>query len=243
MIPAMGERTWLVPRAQRVRELRRLLALGFTASQAARQMGISLSYVRALRSDPSGKKDRDRKRSYGGTCERCGRTTDGSNGRSKAPQLCISCSRIRQGEEAHWTQELILHRIREWHRLFGRPPLSTEWLLRTSGYVSDNLDEEGFVYWPNTGTVLNLFGTWANAIEAAGFPRPPRAYVRPHGWWTRERCLEAVREWELQHNELPSSSEWHKKDATGGRPSTSTCAMVFGSWKSMLAEYGKVPVA
>ncbi len=80
-------------RAERVRQVELLDPRGtMTGEEIATSLGISRSYARALRNDPSGRKDRARKQSYGGNCIRCGKRTDGSNGRSAEPRFCLACS-------------------------------------------------------------------------------------------------------------------------------------------------------
>lgn len=81
-----------LPRAERAAEALALRAQGLTHQQIADRMGISRTYAQELCSDPEGEKVRARKASYRGTCEGCGGPTDGSNGRAKAPKLCLKCS-------------------------------------------------------------------------------------------------------------------------------------------------------
>lgn len=64
-----------------------------------------------------------------------------------------------------WTQQEILQAIRDFNAEHGRPPKSTEWQV-----PGDH---------PNTRTVSRQFGSWKNAIEAAGFARSNRG--RPSG--------------------------------------------------------------
>lgn len=81
-----------VPRADRVADVAALRAQGLTHQRIADRLGISRSYVRDLIYDPTGAKGLARKASYAGVCERCGGPTSGSNGRAKAPRLCITCT-------------------------------------------------------------------------------------------------------------------------------------------------------
>jgi len=60
-----------------------------------------------------------------------------------------------------WSDEEILDSIREWAAQHeGRPPGFNHW-RSTKGV------------WPNSWTVRTRFGSWAEAVERAGFPRPP----------------------------------------------------------------------
>ena len=50
---------------------------GLTIPAIAREMGISTSYASGLLSDPTGEKDRARKRKYLNRCKTCGELTYG----------------------------------------------------------------------------------------------------------------------------------------------------------------------
>jgi len=43
---------------------------------------------------------------YGGTCEKCGARTDGSNGRAKVPKICLRCHRQRHAERNSLIEEM-----------------------------------------------------------------------------------------------------------------------------------------
>lgn len=88
--PDVGTRTTRAERAQQALILREQ---GMTYKQIAATLGISYSYTHGLITDPLGDKERDRKTAYGRPCLVCGRLTDGSNGRNKAPLLCTTCYR------------------------------------------------------------------------------------------------------------------------------------------------------
>lgn len=86
-------------RAERAAEVARLLADGLNGIQIAERLGISRSYAYGLIGDPDGSADKERKASYGRPCiEGCGRTTDGSNGRTGAPLRCIECQQHKNDE-------------------------------------------------------------------------------------------------------------------------------------------------
>jgi hypothetical protein len=121
--------------------------------------------------DPCGRKwcsEECRKRTkYGGTCEKCGATTNGSNGPGTAAKVCIRCV----GENRRqWTKEAIIKAMLDWNLNHGEQPRSTQWQRATPGVH------------PATSTVGNVFGTWNAGIEAAGLtpmkggpPAPPPA--------------------------------------------------------------------
>lgn len=77
-----------------------------------------------------------------------------------------------------WTPDEIVERIRAWADRFGEPPTSLNWgpsMARAHGRP-----EEADVFvdeapaWPTQAQVKTAFGSWAAAIEAAGFDRPTR---------------------------------------------------------------------
>lgn len=66
-----------------------------------------------------------------------------------------------------WTRETIIEAIQRWAHEHGAPPASTDWFKRVDDY-------------PSTSMVKRLFdGSWADAVEAAGFPRPHRGGRKP----------------------------------------------------------------
>jgi hypothetical protein len=87
-------------------------------------MGLSRSYVAELITDPAGDKVRTRKQSYRGVCEACGGRTDGSNGRAKAPRLCLACTDAARaavcGTRSKYNAGCSCDACREANRLAGR---------------------------------------------------------------------------------------------------------------------------
>lgn len=146
------------PRAQLLAEISELEAEGMTTSrEIGARLGLSPQTIRNARSDPDDSKRSRRRERYQGQCVDCGVTTF-SDGTSRPSQRCGPCS-----VEANriWDRGSIIETIQEFARIHGRPPLSTEWLRRGV------LEPQIYVF-----TVQSVFGSWANAIEAAGFPRP-----------------------------------------------------------------------
>ncbi len=125
----------------------------------------------------------ERRKRYQGTCLTCGKPTDGSNGRAKAPRHCRKCFQLTpewKAKHTYWTATLLLNRIDEWAILYGEPPSGTDWNPTRARYNNDEFRAARFVrasgYWPTCSTVINEFGSWNAAIERAGLI--PRA---PHG--------------------------------------------------------------
>jgi hypothetical protein len=75
------------------------------------------------------------------------------------PRFCSTCIHF---EQRRWHPEVIIEAIRRFAAEHGRPPLSSECLPPIREW-------DGY---PSAQTVQAAFGTWAAAIEAAGFPRP-----------------------------------------------------------------------
>lgn len=150
-------------RQHNARKARRLRNQGLTHKQIATQLGLSKNYVAAILRDPTGIQDKQRKQSYGGTCEHCGARTTGSNGPRKAPRICATCKATQTHEQRYWTKQRVLDAIHRYTKTNGRPPVASDWLTNNGQH------QDGYPY---VSTVTREFGSWANAIEAAGHPRP-----------------------------------------------------------------------
>jgi len=141
-----------------------------------------MSYASALVSDPSGEGDRERKKRYGGTCEKCGGPTDGSNGRAKAPKVCMACitpafrrDRVRAAYPV-WNEATCLESIVRWVERNQRIPRVTDLILAEPGerpcmgtiirhcYRSGIVEREEWVWhhhrtdWRKSRRVLELVG-------------------------------------------------------------------------------------
>lgn len=168
-------RTHRRSRAAWAADAQRLRAQGLSITQVAAELGLSRSFTGSLLYDHDGAKERERKRRYAGVCEQCGARTDGSNGRAKAPSLCAACSVRRQHEERFWTRDAIVDCIQAFAEMYGRPPTAPDWNPSFAAARGDTeraarFREDGA--WPFVSVVVREFGSWAAAIEAAGFPRP-----------------------------------------------------------------------
>lgn len=165
---------------ERVAEAARLRAEGWLLREIAEQFGVATQTVDTWLQDPDGARIRARKDSYAKPCVDCGAMTSGSEGRREEPR-CHQCAAIKHGAEAKiWTREAITLAIEEWAHLHGEPPAVPDWNPTQARILNDEPrarrfeDADGI--WPHAQSVRRAFGSWAAAIEAAGFV--PRA---PHG--------------------------------------------------------------
>lgn len=159
---------------------------GFTTVAIAQLMGKRTRTVYNWFYDPDGSKQRARRKSYEGTCADCGGVTK-SDGTKRASARCATCAAEHQHAERIWTRETIIAAIQLFARENGRPPLATEWLV---GPRDRRFPPASAIYRHNGKSRYgrrNPFASWADAIEAAGFPRPrvgqkvlPRGQGRNH---------------------------------------------------------------
>ena len=192
-------------RAERHTQIIEARARGESLADTAARLGISRSYYHELLNDPTGAKVEARRRRYQKPCPTCGKPMTGSNGHTGAPKLCARCDTTERTANRVWTHEAIIEAIKAFATQYGRPPVSTEWNPACSTKHRREADwaikREG---WPCTPTVIRRFGSWATAIDAAGFPRPhvghkPRGYVATPGASRRARTFdyaEALRRFE-----------------------------------------------
>lgn len=158
---------------------RALRAEGLTFREIGERLGVSLRTAHDWLDDPDGAKLRARKDSYAGTCVDCGSPTSGGEGRRTGPR-CLPCAAKRN---ARWSREAIITAINEWaDESGGIPPIATDWNPAHPRATAEQARKfraaDG--RWPWIGSVQHYFGSWANAIEAAGFERPRTGhYGRP----------------------------------------------------------------
>lgn len=159
--------------AARAAELRKR---GMLLREIAAELGISTQWASELCTDPEGKKIAARRKRYQGACLACGKPTTGSLGPSLAPTHCVQCA---PRMAAKWSEEKIVSAIQRWVALYGEPPAAMEWnpaQARHDGISDVDRIEIRFERgdWPSTTSVINTFGSWNRAIQAAGFhPRNP----------------------------------------------------------------------
>jgi len=142
----------------------------------AKRLGVSTSTVRRWLNPEAADRDRAASRAYKagrrGVCVDCGGETRYGGQKASGPDGCsIRCSACARVASRIWTAEKIIHAIQVWAAEHGRPPSAREWVRSIDGRF------------PSASCVYQHgapFRSWADAIEAAGFPRP-----RPGHRYTR----------------------------------------------------------
>lgn len=172
-----------------------LRASGLKLREIAVEMGAPISTVHQWINDPDFSKLRARKAGYAGTCEDCGAPTTGTaNGLAKIPRWCVDCGLRKGGAAKVWTKDAITTAVKAWAATYGEPPAVPDWSPQNSREMHDEkraqrwIDADGA--WPHFQTVVQTFGTWSAAIEAAGFT--PRAAHGGAGNELRRRNLKAA---------------------------------------------------
>jgi hypothetical protein len=122
----------------------------------------------------------------------------------------------------NWSEQEILDALRNWRRVHGRVPYSTEWAHAAADH-------------PSSQTVRSTFGRWDVALRAAGLSLPPRPERRSAAW-TPDEVVETIRAWTAQNGRLPAGWEWLR--AGPGHPAKSTVVERFGSWQAALTAAG-----
>ena len=160
--------------AGRVLERRRAVALarhyrefeGLSIKQIADRLGRSPATVKAYFYDPTGEKARAVKARYVGVCRGCGAYTQPRNGKGDAYAYCKRCH--PGAIKRRWTRELVILAMLEWRRRYERLPTSYDWssthARRRGGQALERLTGGE---WPAASVVHTLFGTWADARDAA----------------------------------------------------------------------------
>lgn len=83
-------------------------------------------------------------------------TNEDANGRLAHEYQRPVAVASRQARD-RWTREAIVDCVQAWHAAWGRPPRAHEWNARSAAR------------WPQPDTVRRHFGSWSEAIKAAGY--------------------------------------------------------------------------
>jgi hypothetical protein len=188
--------------------------------------------------------DRCRKLNAARRCLDCGTIINTDGRRTNPSLLCTPCRGRYQREQSRaW----ILRSITDWVTLFGHPPGAPDWNpthARRTGmaWKADRYAQTGRK-WPSTTLCQDVFGSWNDALAAAGYPPvAPGEYrdgrtirdIPRHGhaahYWTPERCVDAGVRWAREHGQPPTSTSW--RPAQSGYPHINTIADRFGTWRA-----------
>lgn len=219
-------------------ELRRL---GYTYKQIAEAVGASshtIMFWCSPRQEELRQRERERKKKYTTPCIDCGGPT-GYGG--KISSRCQRCRTIFNHENKRWTKESIIAAIQRWNDEYGAPPKATDWNATISKNRGKKQRDKSI--YPSGNSVYGPhapFDSWADAIEAAGFPRPKRrSRGNPHKkYWTEERIIQALQA-HARNGYGPMMLDWQRTaedHPTGGWVSTT-----FGSWSKALEAAGLEP--
>lgn len=70
--------------------------------------------------------------------------------------------------ESPWTEESLIAALQAWEAIYGEPPKSANW-------QASKADERYRKHaWPTSSVVIQTFGSWNIALEAAGLEARPR---------------------------------------------------------------------
>ncbi len=111
-----------------------------------------------------------------------------------------------------WEPDEILAALRAYAEEFGKSPAKQELEWPPTGY-------------PSSRTVRRHFGSFTAGLRAAGLESREKR-------WSREKIVEAMREFERETDRWPRSSDWTV--ACEDWPSTGTVYNRFGSWQAAL---------
>lgn len=157
-----------------------------------RELGVSATTVRRWLNPDYDQRmkqnNRARKLKYAGKCVDCGARTSYGENKDNPCLRCVPCHRkyYRQQclENREWTRERIIQAIQRWASEHdGKPPTTTDWLKPQPNYPVFTK-----VYQDDKNRSLNPFRYWADAIEAAGFPRPVRGRRPTDTVWSHDEA-------------------------------------------------------
>lgn len=200
---------WELSLADRVESARRLAAAGRATGEIARQLDISASTVRKYLQ---------------------ARSCPGCSGPLVTPhaRLCHPCATRSRSPNA--TRERAAAARRAWRDdraaiIAALKALATQHGRRPTS--SDLHPKRPNL--PSYGKTVAVFGSFAAALEAAGFqPRGRR--------WSPEHVVAALKQWSREHGQPPTCSDW--RYTTPEHPGSRAVADLFGSWQTALIAAG-----
>ena len=143
-------------------------------------------------------------------------------------ERCPRCAAVH-ARPPEYSRDAVLAAIREWARATGRPPTQQDWTPSTD---SSRKWAREYPSWPSYVMVTTHFGTWREALEAAGH-QPNRKL------WGRHEIVDALRLWTRQHGRPPKQSELAY--GSTGLPTARTIRAHWGSYAAALEAAGVSP--
>jgi hypothetical protein len=183
--------------------------------EVAELLGISRSYAASITNDLDGSLERTRKARYAGVCEKCGGSTDGSNGRAKAPRVCLGClmgdpenaRRLAEHRPPRkiWNEEKCEAAILAWVEEHQMVPRAYDFVKAVPGRFPCIQTIMRYCYryeerpwrreWQGTvseGTSRWLTRSFRDLLVDLAPRMPTAAIVNAHNAWLRMRLFEAV---------------------------------------------------
>ncbi|MGO9790552.1 MAG: transposase, partial [Solirubrobacteraceae bacterium] len=120
-----------------------------------------------------------------------------------------------------WDRASVIE-ARRWAELEGSAPRSEQWL---AGRHARGRWAREYPGWPSNATVVGLFGSWNQALQAAGLPIKPYSY-------TDEAILRALRADTELLGRAPVREEWLHRPLD--LPGLGAVQEHFGSWNAAL---------
>jgi len=157
------------------------------------------------------------------TCPGCGGpiVTDGAG-------LCATCDRRRP--KTRFSAEAFTAALGAWVQETGGQPSWRDW---SPTYATGEAKwAREHPRWPPASVANTLFGSWRDALVAAGLQPKARG-------WTDGEIIEAVAGWAGEGGGPPRWEDWRHPPA--GYPSAGTVTRRFGSWAAALRAAGLEP--
>jgi hypothetical protein len=95
--------------------------------------------------------------------------------------------------------------------------------------------------WPTHQTMALRFGTWRDAVVAAGLPANERSPIYGRHVFTDEHCIDAILEVERALGKVPTNLEYeaYAREQNGAIPSGATVRHRLGGWSGALRRVGE----
>jgi hypothetical protein len=129
-----------------------------------------------------------------------------------------------------WSREEIVAALREFAQRHGKTPMPGDWTRASL---------PGECAHPSWQAVVNHFGSWDEALRAAGFEPPPRP---PRRSWSATEIIASIRAFAEPEGEPPKATDWKHLPVSGpSRPNARAVEECFGSWSKGIEAAGFSP--